>query len=243
MSFSNRTKSNPLILWSFVARDNIVLAEANIDEVRLHDMVNNAKTKLLAKQPTPGWEFMTFKSPGRESKIKLKGQKFHIYEHSADGDFFIWSVGCIYDAAIAVEMQQVESFIEKIVGISETFRENDDNWKYGGSFSAQKQFSPILLQRMEEVAYLGRSAMVNNEINNLKEIMSRNIEMIIERGEKIDSMQARSKELNEMAAVFKKSSKSLKRKMLWANAKHGMVLGTALAAGVAVVTVPIIVAL
>jgi hypothetical protein len=44
--------------------------------------------------------------------------------------------------------------VEKIVGISELFRETDDTWKYGSTLAAQDNFAPILQQRMQEVSYI-----------------------------------------------------------------------------------------
>ena len=243
-SSSSQSHHQPCILWSFVARNDVILADAEagviLEDDKLRSCISETAQKLVAKKPTPGWEFVTLKKVGRKCPFKLKGMKFHIYDHTADGDFHIWSVGCIFDAN-AVDTQQVQSFIEKIVGISEMFREHD-TWKYGGAFAAQEQFSPMLSQRMEEIAYLGKYAMVNSQLNNLKETMSRNIDMILEREEKIENLQDRSEKLNEMSAVFKKRTKSLKKQMLWQNAKHGLVLGTAITAGVAVIVVPPIVA-
>jgi hypothetical protein len=93
---------------------------------------------------------------------------------------------------------------------------------------------------MQEVSYLGKMAMVQEEVDSLKQIMGRNINMIIERGEKVENLQGESKKLAEMAAVFKKNSKKLKKQMLWQNAKYGMVVGTAVTVGVAIVVTPIV---
>ena len=68
--------------------------------------------------------------------------------------------------------------------------------------------------------------------------MAQNIELILERGERIDRLQEDATQLQHMASVFKKRSTQLKRQMLWQNAKHGLLLGTAITAGIAVVVVP-----
>lgn len=239
-------KGRPCILWSSVARNDVILAEANMNYPWDETLQEAART-LQQKKPTPGWEFVTlhqrrnFRSPvDHPPQPRLKGMKFHIYENNMDG-FLIWSVSAVYDPA-AVDGPQVESFIQKIVTISEMFRETDPAWKYGSAMAAQKSFAPILMQRMEEVSYLGKMAMVNDQVESLKHIMAKNIELILERGERIEKLQEDSNRLQHMAAVFKKNSKQLKRQMLWQNAKHGMLIGTAITAGVAVVVVPPIVA-
>ncbi|CAJ1946932.1 unnamed protein product [Cylindrotheca closterium] len=226
------------ILWSCIARNDIIVAEAH----GIHDeRVQHISQELMRKKPTPGWEFYNNKS----FSARLKGLKFHIYEHVEDSEFEdatefrIWVVGAVYDPAF-IETQQAKSFIEKIVGISQVFREHDMNWQRGSQYCAQPSFGPILDQRMQEVSYLGKVAMVEQEIQSLKQIMAENIDMILDRGDKIDRLQEESKQLNEMTAVFKKNSKKLKKKMMWQNAKYGMVVGTAVTVGVAAVTIPIV---
>jgi hypothetical protein len=86
------------------------------------------------------------------------------------------------------------------------------------------------------VSYLGKHARVNANVDNLKQIMAHNIEMILEGGEGVDKLERDATRSNEMASS-KKNTKKVKRRMLWQNAKHGLVLGTAITAGVAVVVV------
>jgi hypothetical protein len=242
----NNRNCRPCILWSSVARNDVVLAEANNMDYAWEDNLREAAELLLQKKPTPGWEYVTLHRRNLRSPVahppqpKLKGMKFHIYENNMDG-LIIWSVSAVYDPA-AVETLQVQSFIQKIVTITEMFRETDPSWKYGSALAAQKTFAPILLQRAEEISYLGKMAMVNDQVESLKQIMAKNIELILERGEKIDQLQEDATNLQQMASVFKKKSTQLKRQMLWQNAKHGMVLGTAITAGIAIVVVPPIVA-
>ena len=238
--------NKPCILWSAVSRNDVVLAEANDPTFPWEDCVRETALQLLQKPPTPGWEFVTYHPQRIRSPVdhppspKLKGMKFHIYEHNNDG-MHIWKVSAVYDPS-AVENVQVQSFIQKIITISEVFREADPAWKYGSALAAQKTFAPILLQRMEEISYLGKLAMVNDQIESLKQVMANNIELILERGERLEQLHEESTHLSQMAAIFKKRSTQVKRQMLWQNAKHGLLLGSAITAGVAVVVVPPIVA-
>jgi hypothetical protein len=234
---------------------------------------------------------------------KLKGMKFHVYENFAeeDDDVFndpeggdewrgrpepvrkvqrrykndgltIWTFACVYDPSL-VDFVQVQSFLEKIVTVTEVFREPtiktdeerqqqrldnpfdnthqlstlsspQDVWRYGSYHAAQDAFAPVLMQRMEEVSYYGKLAMCNQRVEAVKEIMSRNIDLILENEERLAIMnQEKAAQLNEMARVFAKNSKKVKKQMMWNNAKHGAILGGAITAGVAVVVVPPLVAL
>jgi hypothetical protein len=194
----------------------------------------------------------------------------------------IWTFACVYDPAI-VDTIQVQSFLEKIVTITEIYRQptvaatdqnsnrfvesplKDENynpfsasygqstnqtttnaeelWRYGSKHALQDSFSSTLRQRMEEVSYLGKMAMCHNQLDAIKEIMARNIELILDNEDRLASMTNKAEELNDMAKVFAKRSKQVKRQMLWNNAKHGAMLGAAITAGLAIVVVPPLIAI
>mmetsp|Transcript_8055 Transcript_8055/g.21785 ORF Transcript_8055/g.21785 Transcript_8055/m.21785 type:complete len:261 (-) Transcript_8055:1228-2010(-) len=239
------------ICWSSISRNEVILVEAGDDH---HGgMVIETARKLTKKKATPGWEFATaspsaIASRRQPDQIKLKGVKLHVYEYDeASGDqgqplLNVWSYCAVYDPKY-VELPQVQSFLEKMVSLTEYFRFEDDLWKFGDTLAAQESFAMVLQQRMEEVTYYGKMAMIQDNIDHAKDIMARNIELILTRDEKIESVQEKATRLKEMSSVFKKNAKEIKRKMLWQNAKHGLVMGSAITAGVAVVVVPPLVAL
>jgi hypothetical protein len=225
--------------------------------------------------------------------IKLKGTKFHVYEHYGEDDSLdhhhhdegrdntkvsasslftkeqkkgltIWTFACVYDPAL-VDEHQAKAFLEKIVTMTETFRqsstvddvvndyslgtrlehtEEEDPWRYGSTYAVQRSFSPVLAQQMEQVSYLGKLALCHEQLDAAKSVMARNIELILEQDERLEKVIGRkAQECNEMALAFKKKSKQVKRQMLWNNAKHGLILGTAITAGVATVAVPTLIAI
>jgi hypothetical protein len=72
----------------------------------------------------------------------------------------IWVFAAVYDPSL-IDKVPVQSFLEKMIGISELFRETDDLWKEGGTLAWQNTFAPILSQRMQEVTSLGKMAMLH----------------------------------------------------------------------------------
>ena len=77
------------VLWSAVTRDDVVLAEASdtgLDTPRL-DAVKKLAKALLAKRPTPGWEFA--------SATALRAVKFHVHEGGR-----VWAYACVADASL-----------------------------------------------------------------------------------------------------------------------------------------------
>uniref|UniRef100_A0A7S4J1D9 V-SNARE coiled-coil homology domain-containing protein n=1 Tax=Odontella aurita TaxID=265563 RepID=A0A7S4J1D9_9STRA len=101
----------------------------------------------------------------------------------------------------------------------------------------------FLVNVLETVGYQGKLAMVNQSINTTKEIMARNIETLLERGETLEELDERATELNVMSKQFRKRAEQVKRFEMWQNAKHGLLIGTAVTAGVAVITVPPLIAI
>jgi tetrahydromethanopterin S-methyltransferase subunit B len=235
MNHYNNDITQQGILWSCICRGDKILCEAGADGLG-GEVVAAAKT-ILKKKDTPGWEF----SGNRRSAIK--GVKFHVYDKDKLTDeIVIWKYAAVYDSN-SVGKDQVQSFLEKMAMITEMQRQEDYNWRYGSTLAAQEEFAPILLQRQQEVAYLGRLAMVNSQIDSAREIMHENIELILQRGEKLEDMQERATRLQDMGKQFKKRAKQIKRFQHWQNAKYGLVVGTAVTGVVAIVVVPPLIAL
>lgn len=219
------------ILWSGVSRNEVVLAEAGEDNNG--GAVIQLAQKLLKKKATAGWEFC--KSKG------LKGIKFHVFDEvKGPGDLLVWSFSAVAESSLSDE--EVKSFLEKLVYITEPLRESAE-WIYGSVLSAQTTFAPILLQKMEQVSSQGKLAMVNQKINTAKEIMAENINMALEREGTLEDLQHRSEELNGMAKHFKKRAQQVKRFKMMQNAKHGVIVGGLIVGTTAVIVVPPLVAL
>lgn len=62
-------------------------------------------------------------------------------------------------------------------------------------------------------------AKVQEEISQVKDVMIKNIDKVLERGEKIELLVDKTEVLDQHAFKFKKQSRSLKRAMWWKNIK------------------------
>jgi hypothetical protein len=221
------------ILWSCICRDKTILAEAGEDQTP-NGAVTTAAKALMKKKATPGFEFY--------KRAAYSGVKFHVYEKDeSTGELFIWMFCCVHDASVKTD--QAQSFLEKIVLMTEMNRLNDFEWQYGGVLACQATFAPCLLQRMQEVSYMGRLAMVNEKVDNCKNQMHDNIKLILENEGKIEELGEKATRMEQASHVFKKRSRDIKRFHMWQNAKHGLVVGTLVTAGVAAITVPTLIAI
>ena len=93
------------LCWSAVCRDGVTLAECG-EDMHGGSVLALAK-KILAKKPSPGWEFD--KSGG------LRACKFHV--HDAKG--VVWSACCVYTSG---GEKLAKGFLEKIVLLTEPLR-------------------------------------------------------------------------------------------------------------------------
>lgn len=201
--------------------------------------------------------FFFNQSDERARRQNLRGIKFHVFDEETkqpsndpmnpfsndqqqDTEVLVWSFVVVAD--MSLEKEQVQSFIEKLVYITMPMRD-DELWRKGDMLCAQNTFAPILLHQMQQVDEQGRLAMVNEKVNTTKEIMRENIELTLEREETLDELRRQSEELSTMSKQFKKRAKQVKRFKMVQNAKHGVILGTAVTATAAVIVVPPLVAL
>ncbi|KAK9382413.1 synaptobrevin-domain-containing protein [Kockiozyma suomiensis] len=83
---------------------------------------------------------------------------------------------------------------------------------------ALASFSHTLGQLMTKAdSSQDRVAGVRQEIDQVKNIMSQNIERVIERGERIENLVDKTDHMNQTAFAFRKRSTALRREMWWKN--------------------------
>lgn len=208
---------------------------------------------LQAMKPTCGWE----KTSRSLKNAPYRGIKFHLHEAAdaeecdinADGskssdnnnNIIIWTFCCVYNSK-EISEDYVKSFLTKIVYVTEPLRAMPW-WREGSVLSAQPSFAPTLQQQMEAAVRDGKMSMLKQHVEETKQIMASNIEEQLKRGEQIDALHEESEELSQMAKVFKKNAKKLRRFKMWQNAKHGVMVGTAVTGAVGVCVIPPLIAL
>lgn len=224
-----------MLLWSAVTRDQVVLAECGEDS-RGGEVLALAKA-ILRKKPTPGWEF--------ERRGSLRAIKFFVHSQaetsSSASPTIAWSMCCVHDASLDTKV--AKGFLEKIAFMTDPLRETDPVWIRGGTLAAQDSFAPTLLQRMEQANSMGRTAMISSQVNEVKDLMHSNIELLLARGDKLDELEEKATGLAKLSKQFNKQARRAKRFQMWNNAKFGLAVGTAATVATAVVVVPPLVAI
>ncbi|KAL3811744.1 hypothetical protein ACHAXA_005714 [Cyclostephanos tholiformis] len=221
------------ITWSCVARNDIILAEAGSDDGK--GSVTRTAKKITSMTPTCGWEMTR-----SLQNAPYRGIKFHLHETECDNDkMIVWSFCCVYNSK-RISQECAKAYLSKLVFITEALR-CLPSFREGPPLSAQRSFAPILLQQMEDAERIYKLSSLNQRVDETRAIMQRNIETVLEKGEKIENLEKEAEELNHMSKVFKKKSRQWKRYQMLQNAKYGFVMGTAITAGVTILAIPLVV--
>lgn len=82
---------------------------------------------------------------------------------------------------------------------------------------------------------------LQNEVSEVTSLLKDNVEKVLERGERIDTLQSRSEDLESNSSHFKRSAVQLKKKMWWKNCKMMCILGSVVFVIIAVIIIVILV--
>jgi vesicle-associated membrane protein 7 len=99
---------------------------------------------------------------------------------------------------------------------------------YGGAartsiaFAMNDEFGPVLQKQMAHFNGPGGDhlAHVNSKLEDVKNVMVQNIEMVLERGEKLELLVDKTDQLQTQAFQFNKSSRKLRNAMFWKRVKY-----------------------
>ena len=89
------------------------------------------------------------------------------------------------------------------------------------AFAMSNDFGKIIQKQMEyfNTTSADSFAQVHNKLDDVKNVMVKNIEMVLERGEKLELLVDKADKLSAEAFKFERQSKSLKHAMFWRRIK------------------------
>ena len=108
------------------------------------------------------------------------------------------------------------------------------------AFAMNLEFSRVLQQQMElfngPMGDRQQFNAVHQKLDDVKNVMVQNIEMVLERGEKLELLVDKTDRLNTTAFTFEKSSRRLKEAMFWKKVKLYLLAFTLLGFVVFIIT-------
>ena len=173
---------------------------------------------------------------------KLKAIKFHVFEQTKRDDedeeeedqwivkeLSCWVFAVVYNPEATTWkgrssqniLRDVKSFVQKLVVLTELPRSYEESWRTGGQLACQGSFAATLLQRMQEVTYLGEHAQVVVDDDSIvqqedaNELMKANITAILDQQDQLQDMRDRSYKLvRTVTQLHKKTRRVVRRRLM-----------------------------
>jgi vesicle-associated membrane protein 7 len=192
------------IIYALISRGSQVLAEFAISG--LTGNFSTVTTVLLKK------------IPDEDGKLSYIYDKYVFHYMVSDGLTYL----CMADQ----EFPRLVSF-QFLEDIRTRFKATyGDRGKTAIALSLNSDFQRVLQQQMERYNNMKTDKVqkVKEEISAVKDVMIKNIDKVLERGEKIELLVGKTEVLDQHAVKFKKQSRQLKNSMWWKNVKLILVL-------------------
>ncbi|KAJ3363560.1 hypothetical protein GGF32_003932 [Allomyces javanicus] len=89
-------------------------------------------------------------------------------------------------------------------------------------------------------ADMGKTKQVQAQVNEVVGIMQNNIEKVMERGEKLDSLATKTEDLQQSSLQFKKGATKVRKAMWWKDLKLKLMIAAIVAVILIIIIVPIV---
>jgi len=191
------------IIYSIVARGSTVLAEYSNSTGNFTQITRRILDKI----------------PQQDGKMSYVYDK-HVFHYVCyDGITFLCMTEQSFSRSLAF------AFLEDI---KQRFGAQYGNTKRtAGSMAMNAEFSRVLQRQMDFFSNnpnADKLTQANQKVDEVKAVMTNNIEQVLERGDKIEVLVDKTEGLYSNATTFKHQATSLKRAMMWKNIKLTLII-------------------
>eukprot|EP00946_MAST-07B_sp_MAST-7B-sp1_P004694 g4694.t1 len=192
------------ILYALIARENIVLAEF---------------TATGGNFPTVTRMLLHKINSGEDHKMS--------YTYDTHVFHYVVEAGITYLCMADVELRRrlPFAFLADVKGrFQSTY---GDHAHTANAFAMNEDFSPVMQRQMNyynDNPNADPLSKVQNQIKDVKNVAMKNIEKVLERGEKIDLLVDKTDRMRNTAVKFHKTSRRLKNTMWWQNVKMWLII-------------------
>jgi len=184
------------ILYSLVARGHVVLCEYTPTSGTFQEIARN----LLQRIPVQD----------HRKSYSYEGKVFH---YTSEGGLVVL---CMADDKTPHRISF--AFLEDIRGRFNT--QFGSGYQNAPELGMKDTFSRVLKEQMErfsEDPSVDKITRVRGEIDEVKGVMIQNIDKVLERGDRIESLVQKTEDLDRNTYEFKAGATTLKRKLWWKN--------------------------
>ena len=220
-----------MLHWCGVARDGQIIGESVLDSSALPSKyaIQELAARLMAKRPTPGFEYAT----GEES---LRAIKLHIHDAN---DSTVWGLQVVLDATYPES--RAKSVLSNMVKWSQPHRATN-LWRTGDPAAVRKNMNEKLKAVLTQANTKEGPTAATHVLAGVDEataLMHHNIELLLERQEKLEMLSRNVEDLSQASKFFHTQAVRAKRFHMWQEAKWGMALGTAATIVGAILVAPV----
>ncbi|XP_077998958.1 vesicle-associated membrane protein 7-like [Glandiceps talaboti] len=195
------------ILYSCVARGPTVciLAEHSMTSGNFKEIANS----MLKNIPSRGNQKTTYTA---------ENHLFHV----------IVDNGIIYMCATSDKFPRAQAFayLQEIKRHVSLDTELGPQVQFAGPYELNSSLSHVMAREMERYSDVKQDTLttLQNQVDDVKDVMTQNIEKVLERGDKIDTLLSKTDDLEANAQSFQKSAKKVSSKMWWKNTRNTIIL-------------------
>ncbi|XP_019644786.1 PREDICTED: vesicle-associated membrane protein 7-like [Branchiostoma belcheri] len=189
------------ILYSCVSYGTMVLADSTAASGNFRDIMSNVLSKIPTRNNT-------------KTTYTVENYKIHVVVEN----------GIIYMCAADASFDTKRPFAF-LQDIKQRFMSGSlaSRAITAAPFELNRDFQPILAEKMEQFSKPGAGgdqlSMLQSQVDEVKGVMSDNIEKVLARGDRLDNLMEKTDELEASADTFKKTARRVKKKYFWKNAK------------------------
>jgi len=195
-----------MIVYSLVARGSVILCSHQNGEGRFEEVVGS----MLPNIPTRNDAKTTYTS---------NNYMFHVMVEN----------GLIFMCAADTEFgrRQPYAFLTEI---KRRFLSGNlaDRAQFAHTNELDRDFSQVLAGQMETYSTSESNDQIGqlrSQVNEVKDVMTQNIEKVLERGENLEDLLHQTEDLEAHSSTFQKSARRVQRKYWWKNLKMKIILG------------------
>jgi vesicle-associated membrane protein 4 len=102
------------------------------------------------------------------------------------------------------------------------------------TLALHKTMEPVLARELASANGKEKIEEILNQVSEVRQIMEKNVELILDRQEQLEDLEANTTELEKGAHQFRKGTRKLRRWHLMNQVKFGVAVGTAISVAVAI---------
>ena len=196
------------LLYALVSRENVVLAEYTSTNGNFPSVTRMVLTKISSQED-------------HKMSLAYDTQVFH-YIVSSGVTYLVMADASLRRRMPFTFLNDIKSQFEQSYG---------DRAQTANAFAMNEEFAPVLQRRIHHYNNDPNGDLLTktqNQVKDLKNGAMKNIEKVLERGEKIDLLVDKTDRMRNTANKFARTSRSLKNAMWWKNVQSwAMIIGCA----------------